>query len=184
MFRKFASLFFAFFSLQTALFAQQPGPVHYSSSYHALISGSLFGEEIRIEDGSLWKVIRKDQLEASKWLYQDTLTVTQNNAWFPDTKYRLVNHNRRTSVAAELIEGPIINGDYTRTIHAFDPYTGIIQLNDSTRWEVCPYDTSEFRQWNLEDPIIVGFNSGWHSARYDGLLINVSRNEFVRARRY
>ena len=164
------------------LFDKYPS-VYYPAAVHWLAAVSGFGDSVEFEDGSVWKLSSYDSHRALHWRSNDPLMVTQNHRWFSRYNYRIVNKNTGASLEANLYLGPIQNGEYTRYIAAIDPTEGILLLSDNTRWEISPYDCYAFRNWALQDAVIIGYNSGWDS-QCEGLLINVNTNDFIRAKQF
>ncbi len=164
------------------LFNRYP-PVYYSSAIHWLNAVSSLGETVEIEDGSVWQVSRHDAYKALHWRSDDPLMITQNHRWFSRYTYRIVNTNTGSSLEADLQLGPIQNGEHTRYIVELNPWEGVLTLSDNTHWQISSYDGSTFRDWALDDAIIIGYNSGWDS-HCESILINVNMNNFLRAKQF
>jgi len=158
-------------------------PVYYPNTYHWLIAVSALGDQVEFEDGSVWKINSYDGYKALNWRSNDPLTITQNSRWFSSYTYKIINKNTGTSIEANLFLGPIKNGEYTRYILAIDPTRGEVMLTDSTHWEVSSGDSYVFRDWAINDSIILGSNTGWDSS-CEAILINVTMNNFVRAKQF
>lgn len=158
-------------------------PVYYPSSYHWLVGVSVVGDSVELENGSVWRTSPYDGRKALSWRVSDPLAITQNTSWFSRYTYRIINKNTHSSIEADLFLGPIQNGEYTLYVVALDGNRGEMMLTDNSHWEVCPSDAPIFSNWAINDAIIIGFNSGWES-NYEGLLINVTTNNFVRAKQY
>ncbi len=157
--------------------------VYYSSTVHWLTGVSAFGDSVECEDGSVWKINTYDSYKALSWRANDPLLITQNTRWFSSYNYRIINRATGASIEANLYLGPIQYGEFTRYIAFIDWVMGDIVLTDNTRWQISSYDTSLFRDWEVNDAVIVGYNSGWDSS-CDSILINVNMNNFVRAKEF
>lgn len=179
---KWTTLFLPFLLLCSFTF-DRLSLVYKAAAAHTLIQVAPFGETIELEDGSVWNINSFDSHKALYWRLNDPLIITQNSRWFASYAYKIVNQCTGTSIEANLFFGPVKNGAYTRYILSLDPLRGEIVLNDATRWEVSAYDTSTFRGWVENDAVIIGCNSGWDSS-CEGILINVSMNNFVRAKQF
>jgi hypothetical protein len=177
-------------TLETAgfIFDRFP-PVFYSNSHHCLKAVTLLDHNqytLEFEDGAVWKINSYDGMKALNWRDHDPLTITQNNRWFSKYTYRIINKANGTSVEANLYLGPSVNGEYSRFIIAIDHSRKEIMLSDNTHWEISYLDSSIFRDWALNDYIIIGTNSNtsiWDSGS-DALLINVNMNNATRAKQF
>lgn len=164
-------------------------PVYYSSAHHWLTAVTVLDNSeytLELEDGSVWKISSYDGVKALNWRANDPLTITQNNRWFSRHDYRIVNKSNGTSVEATLFLGPIELGEFSRFIIGIDYAKGEILLSDSTQWEISYLDSSIFKDWALNDYIIIGTNSNtsfWDSGS-DALLINVNVNNASRAKQF
>lgn len=155
----------------------------YSYAEHYVNSTSCYGEQVELEDGSVWQISCCDRYKVYDWHHRDPVTVTQNTSWFSSYAYRLINQFTGSSVEANLYLGPVINGLYTHYINYIDYGYGSIMLTDGSRWYISSRDLSIFRYWALDDTVIIGTNSGWDGS-CDAILINVTMNNFVRAYQY
>lgn len=157
--------------------------VFYSSGTHCVSSVSVFGDQVEIEDGSVWKISSYDAPKVAGWRAQDPLLITQNHRWFSKYNYRIINQATGSTLEANLFLGPIKDGAYTRYVISIDTLRGDIYLNDQTRWHVSVLDADNFADWMLYDAVIIGYNSGWDSDS-QGLLINVNMNRNIRAEQF
>ncbi|HSX10374.1 MAG TPA: hypothetical protein VLF94_01470 [Chlamydiales bacterium] len=161
-------------------------PVYFSNSHHWLVAIQVLDQDkyaLELEDGARWKINAYDGSKALNWRANDPLTITQNTRWFSNYSYRIINKSTGSSVEANLHEGPIENGSYTRYIMAIDYDRREMTLTDNTHWEVSILDALVFKNWPLSHAIIIGTNSGWDSS-YEALLINVNKNNCVRAKQF
>lgn len=177
-------------TLETAgyIFDRYP-PIYYSNSHHWLNAVTVLDNNqytLELEDGSVWKINSYDGVKALNWRANDPLTITQNNRWFSKHDYRLINKSNGTSVEANLFLGPIEQGQYSRFIIGVDHNRREIMLSDNTHWEISYLDASIFKDWTLNDYVIIGTNSNtsiWDSGS-DALLINVNLNNATRAKQF
>lgn len=171
-----------------SIFDRYP-PIYYSSSHHWLTAVTILNNDqytLELEDGSVWKVSSYDGVKAINWRANDPLTITQNNRWFSQHEYRIINKSNGTSVEATLYLGPVEFGEFSRFIVGIDYARGEILLNDSTQWEISYLDSQIFEDWALNDYIIIGTNSNtsiWDSGS-DVLLLNVNLNNACRAKQF
>jgi len=174
------------------IYDQYPA-VHLPASAHTLVSISAYGNEIEIENGSLWKISSYDGRKVMQWRTDEAISITQNTRWFSSYYYRLVNRKTGASIEANLAQGPYTNGPYTYYITEFDFTLGVMTLanpNQVTNWEVHPSDLSEFRTWDFSQPIpvILGDNNDYNgdpSYKWECILINVKKSKKpIRAHQY
>jgi hypothetical protein len=147
------------------------GSTH-TAAYHKPFRVSLFGDEVELEDGSIWRVRKSDRTKTYDWLTSDDIAVTINHSWFSTHQFCLTNLATGKRVEADLYLGPIYNGVYTRWIVGIDYINCQIVLNDTSVWDVSGFDRFTLDSWVLNDTIIIG-----HDDTILGLtniLINVS----------
>lgn len=164
---------------------------------HIISEISALGNEIRFEDGSVWRVSPHDCEKVMQWLTAGIdpnipvyVSVMQNTSWFSDCDFRLVNRNTGSSIVANLFQGPWQGGEKTLYVEEIDFDRGIVKLssgNEITRWEICPSDLYKLREWDFNDflPVILGHNAKYNSCwnpYWESLLINVRKTKsFVQA---
>jgi hypothetical protein len=172
---------------EMSLFDRYP-PIYYSNANHRLCSITVHPQKkyiLELEDGSGWEISAYEgKSKAVHWQLDHPLVITQNNRYFSKYTYRIMNTTNHTSVEANLVIGPIERGDFSRFIIEIDYDQKEITLNDNTQWEISYLDGSVFKDWKQDHYIILGTNSDssfWDSER-EALLINVNKNNFVRAK--
>lgn len=164
----------AWFSADPKVYLPQDG--------HYLINASTQRKAITLEDGTVWKVRNSDLWKLLNWKSNDFLFITQNNSWFSSFQYQIINHVSHESIEVYLYEGPVINGEHTNYIFAMDLDVGEIVFDNNACWKLCEADYSIYQKWGVNDPIIIGINTGWRS-EYTHILINVNKPEYcVRAK--
>ena len=164
-------------------------PIYYPPSYHSLRSVSAFGDSLELEDGSVWKLPSPDGKAALYWEANVPIAITQNTSWFSRKyKYRLIYNPQSQnpiSIDANLHFGPYKNGEYTLYAADFNHPSKRMVLSDFSQWEIYSWDSSKFSEWQPNDVIIIGFNScGFFDSNYEALLINVTTDDYIRARQY
>lgn len=164
-------------------------PVYYSNSHHWLAAVTVLDNNqysVELEDGSVWKINSYDGFKALHWKANDPLAITQNTRWFSKHNYKIINKSTGSSVEASFFLGPVKRGQYSRFIIAVDHPRREIMLSDNTHWEISYLDAAIFKDWALNDYIIIGTNSNnsfWDSGS-DALLINVNMNTSTRAKQF
>ncbi len=170
------------------LFDQYP-PIFYSDSHHWLNAVTILDNNqytLELEDGSVWKIHSYDGGKILNWLSNDPLIITQNNRWFSKHSYRIINKSNGTSAEASLYLGPIVNGEFSRFIIGIDRDKKEILLSDNSHWALSYLDSAIFKDWSLNDYLIIGTNSNtsiWDS-KSDRVLINVNLNNSARASKF
>lgn len=153
-----------------------PKKVYYTShegAYHRPIAVTIFGEQVTLEDGSIWTVSSWDQWKTLDWYTTDTILVMQNKWLFSSYKFMLVNQNTGKEVECNLTLGPIYSGAYTHWIVAIDYYNFEVILEDGSIWQIDPFDYSVMKKWLVNDTIIVGVNEA-SCVYHPNILINVN----------
>ncbi len=169
--------------------SDQYPPVFYSTCHHSLAELGVLDNgqhTVTIEDGSRWKISSYDWIKVQSWKSEHPLTLTQNNRWFSNYAYRLINRATGASIEANLFLGPLLGRDTTRFIDRIDYGKREISLNDYTHWEVSHLDERIFKNWQVSDYIIIGTNSNvscWDSS-CDSILVNVTKNNCARTRQF
>ena len=156
--------------------------VRYDQS-HRLVSVSLHGDSVELEDGSFWKVPSYKSHIVFGWQEGDLLTITPNSCFCSFYTYRINNCQMNSSIPANLYVGPIAFGPYTHWITNIDYINGQLILENGSVWMVSVGDSYLFYDWAINDTIIIGSYNGWFSS-FDSLLINVNMNNYARAKTY
>ncbi len=155
----------------------------YPTSCHWLTSISDTGRTIEMEDGSHWEVTSSDQYVLNYWRRSDSLVISPNYNWFTSGDYYITNKSNNTYVKANLYIGPMAFGQYSHWIVAIDHVSGHFTLENGVTWCTYGKDSYVFREWEVNDHIVLGTYDNWvHS--YDHILINVNMDTHVRARQY
>lgn len=169
--------------------------ISYPGAYHSVIR--FIKKEVRLGDGSWWKIYDGDFSETYNWLTEsslsfldialglkpDTVVVTANGDWplYSTFRYHLTNQQTGKYVRANLND--FYTGTETRFIYShvwlYDAFGSLyvqLTLNDGSVWNTLPVDTQCF-QWGNGDVIVVGVNTDQYSAIAPYMLINVRTND-------
>lgn len=157
--------------------------VTYPTNCHWLTSISDTGKTIEMEDGSHWEIMGADQYILSYWRRSDSLVITPNYNWFSNGDYYITNKSNNTYVRANLYIGPMAFGQYSHWIVAIDHVSGHVTLENGITWCVASKDSYIFREWEVNDHIIIGVYDAWFNS-FDHILINVNMDTHVRAKQY
>lgn len=116
----------------------------------------------------------------------DILFITQNGSWLSNYPIKIINYTRNESIEVGLIPGgePIKDGKYTNTLMGLDRDESIIYLQgleNNTVWDLCEADYMTYRNWAIEDRIIIGINSGYRTS-YTHILFNADTQSWVRVK--
>lgn len=171
-------------SLFGQIVSDQFPAAYFPSSCHSLVSISPSSDSIQLEDGSVWKMGDPDTFKSLYWRPSDPLMITQNTSWFSSYKYRLVNRNNGSSMAADWVQGPNQGSCCNRYIQELDLERGIVTLSNGTYWDISPGDRELLLGWQLQDSVMVGYNSSWWDSSYESLLVNVSNRHCIRCRKF
>jgi len=156
--------------------------IYYNShdgAYHFPVAVTYLGDEVTLEDGSIWKVASWDKWKTLNWLTTDTILVTQNKYMFSSYKFMLVNQDTGKEVEVNLALGPIYSGCYTRWIVSVDSWNDQILLNDGSLWEMSSIDYFITKNWFVNDTVIIGVNES-SSVLRPNILINVNMLNYAR----
>lgn len=149
----------------------------HEGAMHHPIAVSFKGDNVELEDGSIWKVSSNDRHMTLDWMTGDIIIIVPNHTWFSSYDYRLVNLNTGANVKVNLSLGPIYNGIYTHWILAIDYNKREVYLEDGSVWKMSWWDSSIVDQWLPNDTVIIGINDGWFSGGNPNMLINVNMND-------
>lgn len=153
----------------------------HNGAFHNPYFVSIFGDQVELEDGSIWTVAGGDTYKTLNWYTSDLIVITPNHEWFSSYMFRMHNQNTNISVKCNLLLGPIYNGLFTHWIIAINYYTQEIWLEDGSIWQVTGLDSSTFSKWLANDTMIIGVNDGFLSSSKPNILINVNTLTYVRA---
>lgn len=169
--------------------------ISYPGAYHNLIR--FLSNEVRLEDGSWWKIYTGDYSETANWLTEsslsfldvalgltpDTVVITANGDWplYSTYRYHLTNQQTGKYVRANLND--FYSVTETRYIYSsiwlYDAFGNLyvqLTLNDGSIWNTLPVDTQCF-SWSNGDIIVVGVNTDQYAAYAPYMLINVRTND-------
>lgn len=150
---------------------------------HWLVNIGPTGHTIEMEDGTQWEIHPSDTYVLNMWRKNDPMIVTPNNNWFSTGDFYITNKNNNSYVRADLVVSPIAFGPYSHWIIGIDYSSGHVYLENGTTWCMSPSDYSVFKDWAVNDHIVMGYNDAWLSP-YDRILINYNMDSYVRAKQY
>lgn len=152
-------------------------------AYHSPAHITIFGEQVQLQDGSIWSIYPDERYKVLNWLPTDVVVIMPNHSWLTGSSYpyRLVNQNTGVSAIAtlDLFLVPAYHSLYNHIIVAYDDANQMICLEDGSTWKVTFWDYST--RWKIGHTIIIGVNDGSASSSYPNILINADRLEYVRA---
>ena len=157
-------------------------PTH-TGSYHHPIMISPVGDSVEFEDGSQWSVNPSDRYKTYNWYTTDTLRITPNHTWFTTTfKYRITNMTTNESIEVALARRPLYNGLSTYWITAIDYLSQQLYLNDGSMWSLSNFHYMTFKDWIINDTVIIGHNDGFFANSWGNILINCETSSHIEAR--
>ncbi len=151
----------------------------HESAYHCAIGVTYLGDQVTLEDSSVWNVASWDQWKTLNWLTSDTILLMQNKWLFSSYKFMLVNQNTGKEVEVNLCLGPIYSGAYTHWIAGIDYFNDQVILEDGSVWDMSFWDSSVVGKWLINDTVIVGVNEA-SSVTKPNILINVNMVNYAR----
>lgn len=154
----------------------QAKKIYYTShegAFHRAVCVTYNGDQLTLEDGSVWSVASWDRWKTNDWLSSDTIMVSQNKWYFSSYQFMLINQNTGKEVEVNMLLGPLYAGYYTYWITGIDHFSNKVYLNDGSIWQMDAFDYAIIDQWLLNDTVIIGVNE---TANYfnPNILINVN----------
>lgn len=148
------------------------------------------GWNIELDDGSIWRAVDSSSASEMKYWKTNDPVVIHPTA-FPNWaggRFFFLNEKLNTTAIVELSQGPILNRSTNAQITYIDYTSGYLEIQDgigrSSYFHIDYADSLIFQSWRPGQSIIVGSNedcyAGWLS-NYSLILINVEKNEFVKA---
>jgi len=154
-------------------FTSHPG------AFHKPYAVTVFGDEVQLEDGSIWNIYSGDRFLTLNWLTTDDIVITPNKNIFSIYPMVLTNQQTGASVQSGLAVGPVIGGFFSHWIIAIDKYNDQICLEDGSIWSMSPLDHDITKKWLAGDTVIIGINDGILSSIRPNILINVNVNNYA-----
>lgn len=162
---------------------------YYEVPYRVLINKDPSGASLELDDGSIWRAT--DSMSARNiqyWYPNDPLVIRPCAVSWWGARFYITNERMRTAANVELSFGPIAGTPQHNTISFIDYSRKELQLQDgsglTSYWYVDRNDVKTMNAWQPHHTIIIGSNmdcyAGWFSSS-QYILINVDRNDFVRA---
>jgi hypothetical protein len=148
------------------------------------------GWNVELDDGAIWRAVDSSSASEMKYWKTNDPVVIHPTA-FPNWaggRFFLLNERLNTTAVVELSQGPVLNRSTNAQITYIDYSSGYLEIQDgigrSSYFHIDYSDSLIFKSWRPGQSIIVGSNedcyAGWLS-NYSYILINVEKNEFVRA---
>lgn len=143
---------------------------------------------LKTKDGAEW--IFDDPSIPYKWHPGENLVISPKGRWIWGSNYSYVitNVDRGTSIDVNLFLGPKDHGEFTTWIVGIDQNNVHVYLmngrNERTVWEISRADYELFKEWEVNDTLIIGRNDSWYwwLSSFNHILVNVNMNHYVRAR--
>jgi hypothetical protein len=157
---------------------------YYIPDYTHWLSGvGLNGYTLDMEDGTRWDIHPSDTFRLNSWRLNDPIVISPNYSWCSSGDFYITNQNTNTAVRADLVVSPIAFGPYSHWIVSIDYTNGHVYLENGTTWCMSEGDFFVYRNWAVNDHIIMGYNDSFFSP-YDRILINFNMDSYVRAKQY
>lgn len=153
----------------------------HDGAYHSPFVVSHNGENIELEDGSIWSIDPSHHHRTKDWISADLVVIMPNSSWFSLNNHKLINLSTGVEARADLVVPPTFNGLHTYWIRAIDPIERKIRLNDGSSWQVTRWDDAVIKDWLINDTVIIGVNDGWFTGQ-PNILINVDTSSHARGK--
>lgn len=150
---------------------------------HWLSAVGVNGHTLDMEDGTRWEIHPSDTFRLNSWRLNDPIVISPNYSWCSSGDFYITNQNTNTAVRADLVVSPIAFGPYSHWIIGIDYTNGQVYLENGTTWSMSEGDFFVYRNWAVNDHIIMGYNDSFFSP-YDRILINFNMDSYVRAKQY
>lgn len=144
---------------------------------HYLYATSSSGALVQIDDGSIWRVASSDTYKTRYWEHGDLIVLAENDAWFPSTRFKLINYTLRQSVQVEISKGPRMDWN-PRWVYSIDYNNLLVWLDDGTCWDISG-SVRQFDDWRAGNVMIIGINEGWGSSSFPFIIYNVTMNDYM-----
>lgn len=146
------------------------------TAYYYQVAETITGDNIRLNDGSVWYVHPYQRYIVKNWLNSQPLFIKPNASWLSSYSYPYVLQNRETR---EIVEVSLLNpsefGESTYWIIGIDSYARLVYLANSMGremvWFVSPRDRT-LNKWREGQRLIIGVNNKWREAEFPHVLIN------------
>jgi hypothetical protein len=168
-------------SLVTSVNAQNPTPQFYPLTRCYLNNVSASGDGISMGDGSHWKIAPENAEDVRSWQYGDILVISPSYVPLSTHAYWIKNVRKNTFAAANLFLCTEQFGKNSHWVQHLNPDKNVVYLENRVGFQVDFRDQDHFKQWAINDTIIMGVSNTWFSS-FDILLINVNLNHYVRAK--
>ncbi len=169
---------FSFFCKSCATEQENMPQIYYPIYCHQLVALSCSGDEIEIEDSSLWELNPSDSHKVFLWSLKDPLIFFPERNIFSNYNYKVKNLNTEEFVNLNLKNAPL-DTENTLRIASIDYKNNEIELSDESIWKVNLRDTN-YKDWLEGDFIIVGLNETSFISKDKFILINASLNSYAR----
>lgn len=161
-----------------------------SVPYRTLTFIDTRGASVNFNDNSIWLIdSNSSRTSVQNWNLGDKVVVYPTlSPFWSGTKFYLYNENKRTYAYAEYSRGPISQTPFCIEITHIDLERRELIVVDgrgqSNVWRVALADVEKLQNWAPGQALMYGFYedciAGWFS-EYSYILINVEKNEYVRA---
>lgn len=156
-------------------------PTFYKLRACWLKSTSPTGSDIRLGDGSHWRIEPGYESEVLTWLPGDALILSPNYMPFTSHNYWFKNLRTGTYAGIDIIMEPIDMGLHSHRVCGREPDGSVIFLQNRVGFEIDRRDRWLVEEWDLNDHIVIGASNAWFGS-YEFILMNVNLCHYVRAK--
>lgn len=156
------------------------------AAYHQIINMSASGDDVELEDQSVWHIIGWDASKIKKWHPKHTIIIAPNTNIFTrwSYPYKFINLDTHEVVKTKMKLTPVLNDPnvdiFVHWIEDIDYSSRLIRLEDGSLWSIPWGDRHVLSHFDRYNIVIVGTNDGWFRGSNPNLLICVKNSQYVR----
>jgi len=145
---------------------------------------------VKMEDGSEWIIDKTESHILRHWEPGNAIAISPKQQYVLSSHYTYVmsNKDKGTSIDVNLFLGPIAFGPWSSWVVGIDQNLGKVYVlngqGERSVWEVSNSDMYLFKDWKVNDTVILGDNDNWlwYFSSHNNMIINVNMNHYVRAK--
>jgi len=148
----------------------------HKGSYHIYSGVSAYGDQVELEDGSLWFVLPAERKKLLEWVVGDPLAILKGDK-NSNYRYRLQNERTNHKIEVELSAAPYLDSFYRLTIKDINKDQKYLLLSDGSKWTLPSnwFEQEVWMKWYIGDTIIIGTNDQFFYSMFrPDILINIT----------
>ena len=142
------------------------------------------GRTLTFDNETIWELSSSFTDRAKSWTPGSYVVIVPNTRWFSSYTYQLENVSDKSSIPADLSEGPFKK--YALYIEAIDRLSNKVSLTDGSFWQIASDSSSSslFSNWKVGQAVLLGENRGWFGWTNGAIMININENNYIPSKRY